>query len=132
MAKPLTVIAISAIKPDPAGRREIPDGGARGLLLLVHPSGRKSWIMRFRNNGKMAKLTLGSFDPGPGVADPKIGGPLTLAAARRAAADVQHKRAQGKDQIGEKAFWKKVLRAAADQASANSFGRGPREFVDFY
>ncbi|MPZ31950.1 MAG: hypothetical protein GEV13_13280, partial [Rhodospirillales bacterium] len=49
---------------------EVSDTGARGLILLVHQSGAKSWIMRFRRpSGKHAKLTLGSYymDGSPGV-----------------------------------------------------------------
>jgi integrase len=130
---PLTVITMGALKPDPTRRLEIPDGGSRGLLLLVHPTGRKTWIMRFRRaGGKMAKMTLGPVDHGPGVADPKIGGPLTLAAARRLAAEVGHKRAQGIDPIGEREAAKTARREAAIASVATRYGALAREFVEDY
>jgi len=58
MAKTLTVRGIDAIKPDPAKRLEIPDGGS-GLYLVVQPSGRKGFAVRYRSaRGQGRKLTL--------------------------------------------------------------------------
>ena len=70
--KKLTPISVEAIKSGPQ-RREIPDGGCRGLYLVIQPSGRKSWAVRYRFQGTPCKLTLD--------------GALTLAAARRGASD---------------------------------------------
>jgi Arm DNA-binding domain len=50
MAKALTQLAIDNLKPGPA-RREVPDGGAQGLFLIVQPSGAKTWAVRYRVNG---------------------------------------------------------------------------------
>src|SRR5262245_51278361 len=55
-AKVLTTTAINAAKPKPV-RYEIPDGGCIGLRLCVQPSGHKSFVHRFRFNGKTAKTT---------------------------------------------------------------------------
>ena len=55
--KKLTDIAIRNLKPGPA-RREIPDPGARGLYVIVQPSGVKSFAVRYRYAGKPRKLTL--------------------------------------------------------------------------
>lgn len=60
MAARLTDISIQNAKPGPT-RREIPDGGCKGLYLIVQPSGRKSWAVRYRHNGKTRKLTLDGF-----------------------------------------------------------------------
>ena len=63
-------------------RREIRDGGAQGLFLIVQPSGAKSWALRYRRpNGRPAKLTLGPVDfsgKEPG-GEPVVGTPLSLA-----------------------------------------------------
>ncbi|MGA8974037.1 MAG: Arm DNA-binding domain-containing protein, partial [Pseudolabrys sp.] len=58
MSKALTAIAIDKLKARPA-RYEIPDGAQRGLLVAVFPSGKKSFIVRYRFGGIKRKLTLG-------------------------------------------------------------------------
>jgi integrase len=70
VAKALTAISVENYKPSSV-RREIADAGCRGLYLVVQPTGRKSFAVRYRVNGKPKKLTL-----------PKG---TTLAAARAAA-----------------------------------------------
>src|SRR5437016_1677831 len=99
MAKALTQLAIDNLKPGPA-RREVPDGRARGLFLIVQPSGAKSWAVRYRVNGLPRKYTLGPH--------PAIG----LAVARRMAQEALGSIAQGNDPAAEK----KVQRAAARAA----------------
>lgn len=61
MTKVLTARSIEQAKPDPARRREIPDGLLAGLYLIVQPSGVKSWAVRYRHGGKPRKFTLGGF-----------------------------------------------------------------------
>lgn len=61
MAKGLTTKALEKAKPDPKRRLEIPDGLLPGLYLVIQRSGVKSWAIRYRANGKPAKLTLGRF-----------------------------------------------------------------------
>src|SRR5262245_8027767 len=102
MAKVLTAAAVSRLKPDKTGCREIADGGAVGLYLLVYSSGRKSWALRYRRPGSQrpAKLILGSvFDADKAELDakPVIGGHLSLAAARRLVGELKHEIAIGKD-----------------------------------
>jgi len=83
MAKALTDIAIANLKPGPA-RYEKPDAGARGLRVIIQPSGRKSFAVRYRNAaGRARKLTLPAG--------------ITLAAARKLAADALLEVAQGRD-----------------------------------
>ena len=67
MAKALTAKAVEKQQPDPDRRREIPDGLLPGLYLVVQPTGAKSWAVRFRANGRTAKVTLGRW-PGLGPA----------------------------------------------------------------
>ncbi len=59
-AKRLTSAGVARIKA--SGKRiEIADTQVRGLRLVVQPSGRKSWALRYRLAGKTAKFTLGSW-----------------------------------------------------------------------
>ena len=86
-----TVLADAAVrKYRPAKeRREIRDGLAQGLYLVIQPSGSRSWAMRFRRpDGSPGKLTLGSVDLSGKEAqgEPVLGAPLTLTAARASSA----------------------------------------------
>jgi len=101
MTKKLTAKTIENLKPG-LQRREISDGGS-GLYLVLQPSGHRSWALRYRFNGTPAKLTLGPW--------PR----LTLAAARKGAADALHELAQGHDPAAARADAK--LKAAAAQAN---------------
>src|SRR6202051_4246397 len=84
MARALTAAGIARYKPGKE-RREIRDGAATGLYLILQESGQRSFALRFRKpNGKPAKLTLGPVDVS-GVEQagtPVLGAPLTLAGAR--------------------------------------------------
>jgi integrase len=100
MAK-LTAIAVENIKPGPR-RREIPDSGCQGLYLVVQPSGRKSWAVRYRFQGTPRKLTLD--------------GALTLATARKAATDALHVLERGHDPAAAK----KSAKVRAELAAANT------------
>src|SRR5215470_6116736 len=83
MTRKLTAKTIENLRPGPR-RREISDGGS-GLWLVMQPSGRRSWAVRYRFADRPAKLTLGGWPA------------LTLAAARKTAADALHELAQGHD-----------------------------------
>src|SRR5262245_20157810 len=99
MPKTLTPITCRNAKAGDK-RREIPDGGCSGLYLVVQPSGAKSWCTRFRFRGAPRKLTLGPFlaDGQHGAdAEPKLGAPLTLAAARELAARAKREAKGGVD-----------------------------------
>jgi hypothetical protein len=84
MAKALTAAGIARYKPGKE-RREIRDGAATGLYLILQESGQRSFALRFRKpNGKPAKLTLGPVDVS-GVEQagtPVLGAPLTLGPGR--------------------------------------------------
>ena len=60
MAKTLTGSAVDKVKPGSV-RREIPDKLVPGLYLVVQPSGRKSWAVRYRFGKRTRKFTLKGF-----------------------------------------------------------------------
>jgi integrase len=99
-AKALTAAAVEQYRPA-AKRRVIRDLKAQSLYLVIHPSGQKSWMMRFRTpGGRVAKMVLGPLHAGGELAGaPVIGMPLTLVAARQLAAEVHRQRALGQDVI---------------------------------
>src|SRR5262245_47619236 len=70
MATPLTALAIEKASADEA-RQEIPDGGQRGLYLVIQAErldefgapvlAHKSFCVRYRWDGKSRKITLGTY-----------------------------------------------------------------------
>jgi integrase len=102
MAKKLTTKSIENMKPA-AARREISDGGS-GLYLIVQSSGHRSWALRYRANGRPTKLTLGRW--------PEI----SLAGARKLAADALHERERGNDPVAAK----QTAKIAAMEAATNT------------
>jgi integrase len=105
MAATLTQRAIETAKPDPAKRREMPDGGLPGFYLVVQPSGAKSWAVRYRFAGTPRKLTLGPYLL------------LSLAVARQAAREALLSAVHGRDPAAEKI-------TARQEASAGRFTFG--------
>ena len=101
MAKPLTAVAIANLKPR-SQRYEISDPGCAGLRVVVFPTRRKSYILRFRYRGLQRKLTLGpcliahGSEAEPDTA-PEIGTPLSLAAARELATKALRQAKSGTD-----------------------------------
>ena len=134
MAKGLTSAAIMRYRPGKE-RREIPDGDAKGLYLVVQPSGHRSFALRFRRpNGKPCKLVLGSFDASGKEPEggPVLGTPLTLAAARALAAEVHRLRKSGRDVVADHLAAKHRQRAEVEEGAANAFGACARQFIDEY
>ena len=132
MTQALTDAAVRKLKPGTA-RRMIRDAGARSLYLVVEPSGRKSWLMRFRRlGGKPGKMILGTLDlsGSESQGDPVIGMPLTLAGARQVATQVHRERALGRDPVAEHKARKHRHQAAAADRAAGSFAVAARAFVE--
>jgi integrase len=105
MSKNLTDLAVRNKHRPRAKRYEVPDGGARGLYLVVQPSGRKSFCVRYRYAGLPRKLTLQAG--------------VSLSAARKLCADALHEVAQGRDP--REAKWDaktKAVRAKANTVQA--------------
>jgi integrase len=114
MTKRLTDVAIRNLRPGPS-RREIPDGGARGLYVVLQPSGRRSFAARYRLHGKPQKLTLGEEGKPP----------LSLAEARRLAAAALADAAKGIDP----AATKKTARAKAIEADKDTLAAVCAEYM---
>jgi integrase len=127
MAKILTSAAVKKYRPT-AKKRAIRDGASRSLYLVVHPSGQKSWMMRFRTpTGKISKMVLGSVHAGGEITGaPVVGMPLSLSAARQLAAEVHRARALGEDVI---AAHKARRQRRSDEASL-SFAALTKKFVE--
>jgi len=111
MAKKLTAKAIENFKPGPQ-RREISDGGS-GLFLVLQPSGHRSWALRYRYGGRPTKLTLGRWPT------------LSLAAARKGAADALHDVANGIDPSATR----KVAKQKAVESEATTVAAICNEFL---
>ena len=131
MPKRLTAVTVKNLR---AGRkrREIPDAGAPGLHLIIQPSGHKSWALRLRRpNGQSAKITLGSCDAtGAEIAgDPVVGGHLTLAAARRLAADLHRQRAIGHDIAADAVAAKRRKKHERESLAASTFGKAAVDYI---
>jgi integrase len=105
MAKRLTDISIRNLKPG-LHRREISDH-ANGLFLISQSSGVRSFAVRFRQANRSVKLTLGKWPQ------------MTLADARKAAADVQHALARGENPAKAKQAAKIRAMEAAENTVAH-------------
>src|SRR6478609_4987303 len=124
MAKPLTAIAIANLKPR-LKRYEVSDPGCHGLRVVVFPSRKKSFIVRYRYRGLQCKLTLGPCLTERGVAEsdttPELDTPLSLAAARELATKAlrQAKAKNGRNPAAEKQRQRQEERAGeSDTLSA--------------
>jgi integrase len=103
MAKTLTDIAIYKLKAGPT-RREIPDRTPL-LYLILQPTGRRRFALRYRFDGQPRKVTLPTG--------------LSLAAARKAASDAAIDIDRGVDpREARKAARAKASAAAADTVQA--------------
>jgi integrase len=105
MGRRLTQISIKKINADPAKRLEIPDSGVVGLFLIIQPSGRRSWAIRYRLRGKTRKLTLDAF--------------YSLAVARKRAMAVLAEVDEGND-------------PAAEKSARKVFGDVARDFIEMH
>jgi integrase len=76
VAKGLTAAAVEKLVAG-SKRREVADGLLPGLYLVVQPSGKKSWAVRYRANGRSKKLTLGTY-PALGLAEARSVGRAAL------------------------------------------------------
>jgi integrase len=125
MAKPLTTRSVEAAKADPdKRRRELPDGAQTGLYLVVHPTGRKTWAVRYRFRGKPQKLTLPPPDPGQPERQ------ATLLEAREAAQAVLRAIANGQNPAAEKRSEQEVASEAAALAERDLFRVQAQRYID--
>lgn len=61
-------------------RQEVPDSLCTGLYLVIQPTGKKSWQVRYRHGGTHRRMTLGNY-PVLSLADARQRARSTLAAA---------------------------------------------------
>ena len=115
MTKKLTALKVEQARPR-ATRTETPDGGCAGLYLVVQPSGKRSWAVRYRRkaDGRPRKITLD--------------GSLSLAAARAKASDHMEHVAKGEDPAAAVQITKQAAREKA-QPGADTFGQAVRKFI---
>jgi integrase len=117
MARALTAITIANLKPRPQ-RYEVSDPGCAGLRVVVFPSRRKSFIVRYRYRGLQRKLTLGPClggnEQGEPTDTPELNTPLSLAAARELATKALRQVRAGADPCAAK------QRARQEQLAAES------------
>lgn len=127
--KVLTHASILAMRFDPKGYPEHSDAGCPGLRVAVFRSGYKSFILRYRKpgSGRNAKLSLGEFDDRDDeqAGDPKIGGLLTLSAARKLATDCKRAIKMGRDPGEER----RLDREGQKSAHAQDFEWACRAFI---
>jgi integrase len=107
---------------------------SKGLRLAIHPSGAKSWILRYRIGGRSRKLTLGAAVAlDKGEANPAE--VLTVSVARKRAAEAQILIEQGQDPAAQKTQQRQQQRQASSdtfQAVADAaFKRWATEKKDF-
>ena len=99
----LTASTIRSLKPKER-RYEVRDA-LPGLVLVVQPTGSKSWAVRTRVRNRLAKITLGRVAPDwnrrKASEDPIIGDDLTVWDARLLAATAIHQVLLDKDPMQE-------------------------------
>lgn len=84
----LTATTVDKAKPTDR-RQEIPDTLCTGLYLIVQPSGKKGWQVRYRHGGKHRRMTLGAYPV------------LSLSEARQRARDTLAAASEGRDPAEE-------------------------------
>jgi integrase len=125
VASILTAAAVARLRGPKKGQREEADGGCRGLYLAIQASGAKTWALRYRRpiTKRSARLVIGTVSLVPTKDAPRIGAVLSLAAARRLAAELSHQIADGRDPAAEHAAQKQ------QRGTAYAFGRAASDYV---
>lgn len=84
----LTAATVEKMQPTDR-RQEVPDSLCTGLYLVVQPTGKKGWQVRYRHGGTHRRMTLGGYPL------------LSLADARARARDVLAGATEGRDPAAE-------------------------------
>ena len=84
----LTAVTVEKLQPTDR-RQEIPDSLCTGLYLVVQPTGKKGWQVRYRHGGTHRRMTLGPYPA------------LSLAEARQRARQTLAGVSEGKDPAAE-------------------------------
>ena len=104
----LTARSVDALKPHKTDQVDYRDASLPGFGIRVSPGGRKSWIVVYRNNGRLRRLTLGVFPH------------VSLADARVRAKAALHGAAHGDDPAATK----------IDDRRAETFADLAREYIE--
>lgn len=91
-------------------------GGVPGLALVVHGSGTRSWILRYKIGGVRRDMGLGSFDD------------VSLANAREAARAARAKIVAGSDPIQQRKAARSAL--VAEMATALTFSECATKYME--
>jgi integrase len=94
------------VKTAPPGRHG--DDAVKGLMLVVQPSGARSWVLRYQINGRRRDMGLGPY--------PEIG----LARAREKAMEARRLVKEGRDPLAERARVRALTFRAATEALIES------------
>jgi len=111
-AEELGALAVSRLKKP--GVHAV--GGIAGLMLQIEPSGGRSWILRATIGSKRRDMGLGGYPD------------VTLADARRAAADARDRIRKGFDPIEEAKTARILLKRA--QANAITFKDAAKAYIE--
>ena len=131
MAKNLTAASVAKLRPVKDRLIEIPDAQAVGLYLLIYPSGKKIWALRYRRpkDRRPAKLTLGTVFADQRKIEPDIvpviGDHMTLTGARRLVAELRHDIALGRDPGAAHIAKKRRVPSTED-----TFAAAARDFIE--
>lgn len=104
MARQINILKQAAIASLPQGRHS--DGG--GLYCVVAAGGSRQWVMFYHRANRRREMGLGSAGP--------IG--LTLAEARKRAAEIRAAVSSGRDPVAEKSAHRSAARIALEAAGA--------------
>lgn len=88
---PLTVRSIDSVKPEPGKTLKVAFRKPKGLVLIVYPSGRKTFAVRYGKGAQRTLMLLGDY------------GPLTAEEAKSEAHRILGRVAEGRDPAEEKA-----------------------------
>ena len=110
--KKMTAAAVDKIKPTDK-RIEMPDTMIKGLVLIIQPTGAKSWQVRYRAGGVRRRMALGPYPA------------ISLAHARKGATEALMKVLEGSDPVADKEASHKVVQPAQDniQLLIEQFGK---------
>lgn len=101
----LTAATVDRMQPTER-RQELPDSLCTGLYLVVQPTGKKGWQVRYRHGGTHRRMTIGAYPV------------LSLADARARARDVLAAATEGRDPSAEVKAAKAPKVAKADDTVA--------------
>lgn len=117
----LTAAAVRAATCPPGSRRPVRIGDGDGLYLQIAPGDTKSWLFRFTRYGKAREMGLGPFGDPPGG--------VSLAEARKMAAQAKANLREGHDPIIVRQERKAAIRRAESEAAERTFRAATEAFI---